>query len=84
MSVCLCKCVSNLTTSNLQYLRQYVSDYIQTLHDGRRVDALYAHASVDDIDLDVRSQWVSKGKDSALHACSRQLNKQQALYLLQR
>ena len=28
----------------------------------------YAHAHFDDLDLDARSQWVSKGKKSALHS----------------
>ena len=30
--------------------------------------ALYAYARFDDLDLDARSQWVGKGKTSALHA----------------
>ena len=30
--------------------------------------ALYAHVRFDDLDLDARSQWVGKGKKSALHA----------------
>ena len=51
---------------NLQYLGQYVSYYIQMWHDGRLMDALYAHASFDD--LDARSQWVGKVQKSALHA----------------
>ena len=33
------------------------------------MDALYAR--FDDLDLDARSQWVGKGKQSALHAQSR-------------
>ena len=33
---------------------------------------IYAHARLDDLDLDARSQWVGKG--TALHAQSRQLN----------
>ena len=47
--MCVCKCVSNFTTFNLQYLRQYVKYYIQTWHDGRLVDSLYiyAHAHFD-------------------------------------
>ena len=32
------------------------------------MDAIYAHAHVDDLDLDARSQWVGKGKKSALNA----------------
>ena len=66
--LCVCVCVSSWTTFNLQYLRQYVSYYIQTWHDGRLMDALYAHSRFDDLDLDARSQWV--GKESALHALS--------------
>ena len=53
---------------NLQYLRQYVSYCIQPWHDGGRMDTLYAHARIDDLDFDTRSQWVSKGKKSTLHA----------------
>ena len=63
-----CKCVSNSTTFNLQYLRQCVSYYIQTWHDGRLMGALYAHAHFDDLDLNARSQWVGKGNKSVLHA----------------
>ena len=40
----------------------------------------YAHAHFDD--LDARSQWAGKGKIFSVK-CSRQLNKQQALNLLQ-
>ena len=32
------------------------------------MDARYAHARFDDLDLDARSEWVGKGKKSALHA----------------
>ena len=32
------------------------------------MDAIFAHAPVDDIDLDARSQGVGKGTKSALHA----------------
>ena len=32
------------------------------------MDALYAHARVDDLDLDAISQWVSKGKKIAFSA----------------
>ena len=67
----------------LQYLRQYFSDYIQTWHDGRLMDARYAHARFDDPDHDARSQWVDKGKQLSV-ACSRLLSKQSALNLLQR
>ena len=66
--MCVCKCISNLTTFNLQYLRQYESYYIQTWHDGRLMDARHAHAHFNDLDLDARSEWVGKGKKSALHA----------------
>ena len=65
------KCVSNL-----QYLGQYLSYYIQTWHDGiRLMDAIYADARFDDLGLDARSQWVGKGKQISV-ACSRQLSKQ--------
>ena len=51
------------------YIGQYVSYYIQTWHDGRLMDAIYyAHARLGDLDPDARSQWVSKGIKSALHA----------------
>ena len=40
----------------------YLSYYIQTWHDGRVMDATYAHAHFDDLDLDARLQWVGKGK----------------------
>ena len=43
------------------------------------MDALYDHAHFDDLDLDARSKWVSKGKQSALRA----LAKKQAISLLQ-
>ena len=36
-------------------------------YDGRLMDALYAYAHFDDLDLDARLQWVSKGKTSALY-----------------
>ena len=35
---------------------------------GRLMDALYVHARFDDLALDERSQWVGKGRKSALHA----------------
>ena len=37
-------------------------------HADRLMDAIYAHARFDDLYLDGRSQWVGKGKKSALHA----------------
>ena len=40
---------------NLQYLRQYLSYYIKTWHDGRPMLGIHAHASFNDFDLDVRS-----------------------------
>ena len=52
----------------LQYLRQYLSYYVLTWYDGRLMDAIYAQAHFNDPDLDARSQWVSKGKQSALSA----------------
>ena len=58
---------------NLQYLGQYVTNYIRTWHDGRLMDALYYH--FDDLDLDARSQWVSEAKNQ-LCMLSRQLSKQ--------
>ena len=39
------------------------------------MDAIYAHAHCDDLDLDSRSQWVVKGKKINV-ACSRKLSKQ--------
>ena len=61
---CISVKLSYFLTCNLRYL----SYYIQTWHHGRLMDALYAH--FDDLDIDARSQWVSKGnnKKSALHA----------------
>ena len=56
---------------NLRYLGQCLSYYIQTWHGGRFMDAVYAH----DLDLDARSQWVSKGIQISIE-CSQQLNKQ--------
>ena len=52
---------------NLQYPR-HVSIYIQSWHDGRLVDALYAHARFDDLYLDARSEWV--GRQTISVACS--------------
>ena len=36
--------------------------------EGTLMAALYAHARIDDLDLDARSQWVGKGNKSVLHA----------------
>ena len=52
---------------NLQYLGQYLSYFIQTWHAGRPIHGIYAHARFDDLDLDARSLWVDKGKDSVLN-----------------
>ena len=47
---------SNLSASqtwllfNLQYLGQYLSYYIQALHDGRRMHDRYIHDLLDDLD----------------------------------
>ena len=59
---------------NLQYLRQYLTYYIQAWRDDTLMGALYAHARFDDPDLDARSQWVGKGKKISV-ACSQQLSK---------
>ena len=64
------KCTSNLTSFNLQYLGQYLSHYIQTWHDGRVMDSIYAH--FDDLDLAARSKCVCKGQKIII-ACSWQL-----------
>ena len=32
------------------------------------IDAIYAHARFDDLDIDARSQWVGKGKQLTLNA----------------
>ena len=42
----------------------FVSHHIQTWHDGRLMDAIYAHAHFDDLYLAARSQWVCKVKTS--------------------
>ena len=47
---------------NLQYLGHYLNYSIQTWHDGRLMDVLYAHARFNDLDLDARSQWIGNGK----------------------
>ena len=36
------------------------------------MDAIYARAHVDELDLNARSQWVAKGTKSALHALGKQ------------
>ena len=40
------------------------------------MDALYAHARFDDLDLDARSRWVGKGEEKNGVARSRKLGKQ--------
>ena len=60
---------------NLRYLRQYFSYCIQTWNACRLMDARYAYARFDDLDLDARSQWVGKGNKISV-PCSRQLSKQ--------
>ena len=56
--------VSNFTTFNLQYLRQYFSYYIQTWHDGRRMHDIYGHARFDDLELDLDFENVCKSCSS--------------------
>ena len=60
------KCVSTWLLVNLQYVGQYLGYYIQKWRDGRRMDAIYAHARFDDLELDIdaRSHWVGKGKNN--------------------
>ena len=53
---------------NLQYLGQYLSYYIQTWHDVRRVDALYAHAITMTLAFMQGHSGSAKVKKSALHA----------------
>ena len=62
----------------LQYLRQYLSYYIQTWHDhddDKLMDATYAHARFNDLDHDARSEWVGKGNGIGIE-WSWQLSKQ--------
>ena len=49
------------------------------------MDVIYAHARLDDLDLDARSQSVGKGKHTNKISveCSRHLNKQEAFNLLE-
>ena len=56
----------------MQYLGQYLSCYIQTWHDGRLMDAVYAHAHVSDLDLDVSG--LAKATKSALNALGKSAN----------
>ena len=62
------KCVSNVTIFILQYLTQYFSYCIQTLHDGRLMDALYAHAVSMALTLMQGHSGSANEKQSALHA----------------
>ena len=41
------------------YLEQCLSYGIQTWHQG--IYAIYAHARVNDLDIDAKSQWVGRG-----------------------
>ena len=52
---------------SLTYIRQYLSCDFQTWHDGRRMHSICAHTRFDDLDLDARLQWVSKGKTYVLN-----------------
>ena len=49
---------------------------IQTWHDGRLMNGIYAHAHFDDLDLDARSQWIGRGKQSAFNYLDKQLSQQ--------
>ena len=49
----------NFDTCNIS---DNISYYNQTWQCGRLMDAPYAHARVDDLVHDARSQWVDKGK----------------------
>ena len=49
------KCVKLDYFLTWQYVGQYLSYYIQTWHDSRFMDAIYAHARFDDLDLVARS-----------------------------
>ena len=50
---------------NLQYLGQYLSYYIQTWHDGRLMHITYAHARLDDLELDLDFENVCKACPSS-------------------
>ena len=52
---------------NSNYLGQYLSYGIPTWHDDRLMYGMYAHARFDDLGLDARSQWVGRGRNSALN-----------------
>ena len=50
------------------YLGHYLSYVTQSWHDGRLVHGIYAHARFDDLHLDPRSYWVSKGTHAHIHS----------------
>ena len=51
------KCDYFLTFNNIG---QYLSNYIQTWHDGRLMHGIYAHACLDDLGLDLPCENVCK------------------------
>ena len=62
------RCLTCTVILIAMYLRQCLSIYsIQTWHDSRLMCGITARAHVDDLDLDARSQWVSKDKKSAFN-----------------
>ena len=58
------KCI---TCTIIAISRKYLSCGIHTWLDSRLVHGICAHARVDDLDLDARSQRVGKGKTPALN-----------------
>ena len=54
---------------------QCLSYDIPTWHGGRLMHGIYAYVSVDDLDLDARSQLVGRGKQISVEL-SRQISKQ--------
>ena len=60
---------------NLQYLRHCLSYYIQTWHDGKLMDDLYAHAGFDDLGLDARVTVGRQRQTKISFECCRQLSK---------
>ena len=67
--------VVNFTIIAISRIGQYLSYSIQTWHDGRLMQGLYAHVDVDDLDLDARLQWLGRGNKFSVEL-SRQLSKQ--------
>ena len=59
--------IFNLYYNVNSYLRQYLSYGIQTWLEGRLTHSIYAHAHFSYLDLDARSQWVGKSKNSVLN-----------------